>query len=65
MNAQAKAIYDKMVIKASVLPVEELKRVLSEDAKEPKLPSVVFESMLDALETQVSEADFIAFCEEM
>jgi hypothetical protein len=65
MNTQEKAIYAQMVAKATSLPADELKRVILEDNTNPKLPEVVFNSLLDALEKLISEEEFIKFCEEM
>lgn len=65
MNTQQKAIFDQMVAKASSLSVEQLKEAILKDAINPELDSVVFDSLLNALEGGVSEAEFIAFCEEI
>jgi hypothetical protein len=65
MNTQEKAIYAQMVAKATILPVDELKRVILEDNTNPKLPEVVFNSMLDALEKLICEEEFIEFCDQM
>lgn len=65
MNNQQKAIFDKMVATASSLTIEQLKEAIVKDAAKPELPSVVFDSLLDALEGKVTEAEFIAFCEEV
>lgn len=65
MNTNQKALFDKMVKTASQMSVEEMKRVLREDINSPQLPSTVFDSILNALESKLSEEDFIAFCEEI
>ena len=65
MNTQQKAIFDQMVAKASSLSVEQLKEAILKDSINPELDSVVFDSLLNALEDKVSEAEFIAFCEEI
>jgi hypothetical protein len=65
MNTTQKALFNKMIQTATQLPVEEMKRVLIEDAKTPKLPSQVFDAVLNALETKITEAEFIAFCGEI
>lgn len=63
MNTTQKALFNKMIQTASQLPVEDMKRVLIEDTKNPKLPSEVFDAILNALETKITEAEFITFCE--
>jgi hypothetical protein len=65
MNTTQKALFNKMIETATQLPVKEIKRVLIEDAKSPKLPSTVFDAILNALETKITEAEFITFCEEI
>lgn len=65
MNNEQKAIFDQMVAKASSLSVEQLKEAILKDSAKPELPSVVFDSMLNALESKLTEAEFITFCEEM
>lgn len=65
MNTIQKALFNKMIQTATQLPLEEMKRVLIEDAKTPKLPSQVFDAILIALETKITEAEFIAFCGEI
>lgn len=65
MNTQQKAIFDQMVAKASSLSVDQLKEAILKDAINPELDSVVFDSLLNALEAKVSEAEFIAFCENV
>jgi Ca2+-binding EF-hand superfamily protein len=65
MNTQAKAVFEQMVAKASTLTVEELKRVLTEDSINPELPTVVFDTMLNALEGMISEEEFIEFCDSL
>ncbi len=62
MNTQQKAIFDQMVAKASSLSVDQLKEAILKDVINPELDSVVFDSLLNALESKVSEAEFIAFC---
>ena len=65
MNTQEKAIYAQMVAKATTLPVEELKVEILKDNANPVLPEVVFNSMMDALESIISEEDFIEFCNQL
>ena len=65
MNTNQKALFDKMVKTASQMSIEDMERVLREDIKNPELPSTVFDSILNALESKLSEEDFITFCEEI
>lgn len=65
MNTTQKALFNKMIETAAQLPVEEMKHVLIQDAKKPELPSQVFDAILNALESKISEEEFIAFCEEI
>lgn len=65
MNIQDKAVFDKMVATASQLNVKQLKESIVKDATKPELPSVVFESLLSALECKITEEEFVAFCEEI
>lgn len=65
MTNESKVIYTAMVAKASLLPVEELKRVILQDATNPVLPVGVFESLMDALENKIDEKEFISFCDKV
>ena len=65
MNTEDKEIFAKMVATGSKLTVEQLKDVIIKDAAKPELPSVVFNSLLEAIEYKISENDFISFCEEV
>lgn len=64
MTAEAQ-IKAQMQEKASQLSVEDLKEQILKDLANPSLPDVVFEVLLAALESKLSEEDFLAFCEEL
>ena len=61
MNTEQRVTYNKMVAKATSLPIEELKAQILKDNSDPVLPEVVFNSLIDALEKLVSEEEFNDF----
>lgn len=65
MNTTQKELFAKMINTASQLPVKEMKRVLTEEVANPTLDTYVFDSILNALETKISEEEFITFCEAL
>ena len=61
MDTEQRVTYNKMVAKAMILPIEELKAQILKDSSDPVLPEVVFNSLIDALEKLVSEEEFNDF----
>ena len=57
-----------LTYKISTLPVELLKQIcnkLNEDLSGGQAGQIVFENVLNALEEQMEESEFIAFCDSL
>ena len=65
MNTAEKEIFNKMVAKASLLSVNELKKQINQDTIKPVLPTIVFDCLMDALKSKVTEEEFITFCDSV
>jgi len=61
MNAQQTQIYNAMVEKAKALSVAELGVAIRETFINHHIPSEVQSALLDAMESKLSEKDFIVF----
>lgn len=65
MTNQEQVIFNQMMTKAARFSVEELKKVIREDSTSPVLPEVVFDALMNALQTKISENEFITFLDSV
>lgn len=65
MQTEQKIIRSAMLQKASNLSTDELKLILLEDAANPVFETVLFEVLMDNLESRITEKEFTEFCDKV